>query len=364
MKPTQMTRKELFELIWSKPMVKAAADLGISDVGLKKVCDRHRIPVPGRGYWRKLETGKRVTRAHFRALDDPVLETVEIYGSPEKALSAPVLAAKREAQAKEAQPDQRVVVEPKPGLLHPAAQRTANALKRQTPREGVQLGVFARDCFRVSISSPSIERVLRILDAVARGAEARGMELVETEKGLAFRANGGVVELRLNERWNDSLGVSKLGALSLELINHYHDGLRRSWADGRTQRLEDVLSDFFVGVSAYGAAQKERSDEHARRRREWAEEERRRAEEERRRALDKERLEFLQERMDALDEAGRLERYVAHLRAKGAEPSAGDTVGRLIGWADSKIAALRHFASPAALRVDLEEEDLFSEEAT
>jgi hypothetical protein len=39
-------------------MTKVAADLGVSDVAVKKICDKHRIPVPGRGYWAKIAAGQ------------------------------------------------------------------------------------------------------------------------------------------------------------------------------------------------------------------------------------------------------------------------------------------------------------------
>jgi hypothetical protein len=38
-----LTRKELFDLVWEKPMTKVAADFAISDVGLKKICTKHRM---------------------------------------------------------------------------------------------------------------------------------------------------------------------------------------------------------------------------------------------------------------------------------------------------------------------------------
>ena len=53
-----MKRTELYKLVWSKPMTKLGAELGISDVGLAKACRRHTIPVPPRGHWAKLQAGK------------------------------------------------------------------------------------------------------------------------------------------------------------------------------------------------------------------------------------------------------------------------------------------------------------------
>jgi hypothetical protein len=46
----ELTRRSLYDLVWSRPMTKVADDLGISDVALKKICDRHRVPTPARGY--------------------------------------------------------------------------------------------------------------------------------------------------------------------------------------------------------------------------------------------------------------------------------------------------------------------------
>jgi len=45
----ELTREELFNQVWDRPMTEVAADYGISDLALKRICDKHRIPVPGRG---------------------------------------------------------------------------------------------------------------------------------------------------------------------------------------------------------------------------------------------------------------------------------------------------------------------------
>ena len=57
------TRAELYEKVWSAPMVKLAKEFGISDRGLAKTCARLDVPVPSRGYWVKLQAGKRVSKA-------------------------------------------------------------------------------------------------------------------------------------------------------------------------------------------------------------------------------------------------------------------------------------------------------------
>ena len=56
------TRKELYNLVWSEPMLKLAKRYEISDVGLSKVCRQYDVPRPPRGYWNKLAAGKPVKK--------------------------------------------------------------------------------------------------------------------------------------------------------------------------------------------------------------------------------------------------------------------------------------------------------------
>src|SRR5580704_19505771 len=57
---TEITREELYKRVWSEPTQKVARDLGISDVGLAKICRKLHVPKPPRGYWRQIEVGLRV----------------------------------------------------------------------------------------------------------------------------------------------------------------------------------------------------------------------------------------------------------------------------------------------------------------
>jgi hypothetical protein len=54
-----MKRSELYARVWAEPMIRVAADLGLSGPGLAKLCARSGIPTPARGHWAKLKAGKR-----------------------------------------------------------------------------------------------------------------------------------------------------------------------------------------------------------------------------------------------------------------------------------------------------------------
>ncbi len=84
----RMTRKELYKQVWEQPMSRLAQQFGISDVALAKKCRKLRIPVPGRGYWRKLEVGQKVRRASLPSGRDSEEHTIVIEGVREWVLLA------------------------------------------------------------------------------------------------------------------------------------------------------------------------------------------------------------------------------------------------------------------------------------
>jgi len=45
-----LTRKQLYEKVWTTPMTRLAKEFGISDVALAKTCKKYDIPRPLRGY--------------------------------------------------------------------------------------------------------------------------------------------------------------------------------------------------------------------------------------------------------------------------------------------------------------------------
>ena len=55
-----LSRWKLYAKVWETPISRLAADLGISDVGLRKACIRHDIPVPPRGHWARRSAGQKV----------------------------------------------------------------------------------------------------------------------------------------------------------------------------------------------------------------------------------------------------------------------------------------------------------------
>jgi hypothetical protein len=56
------SREDLYSAVWSKPMMNLAEEFGISGRGLAKLCERLKVPVPPRGYWRKFSLGQTIKK--------------------------------------------------------------------------------------------------------------------------------------------------------------------------------------------------------------------------------------------------------------------------------------------------------------
>lgn len=59
----RLTRAELHELVWTKPMTELARQFGLRDQHIAKACDGADIARPRAGYWQKVEYGKSVSRS-------------------------------------------------------------------------------------------------------------------------------------------------------------------------------------------------------------------------------------------------------------------------------------------------------------
>jgi hypothetical protein len=279
-----LTRRELYDLVWSKPITKLAADFGISDVGLAKICDRYRVPSPPRGYWAKLEAGKKVKQAIFAEALDPHLNRIEIKPGvlriPESAREilkqARAASAERKAKSSSRPSAEAPVFDPITEV-HPDIRRTATILRKAKPDTSGSVCAVGEGLCGVVIGAGSTERVVRILDLLARQLETKGLPITPSGKGMTVRrepdsATFTIIERtqkqphaptpdelaseerrqkRLERRWRSpnpwddisfqraypEFDVIQTGQLILQ-VEGYGDGIRRSWADGKTQRLE------------------------------------------------------------------------------------------------------------------------------
>ena len=347
-----LTRTELYDMVWARPATKVSAELGISGVALGKICRRHAVPVPERGYWAKLAAGKPVRTVRLPPVKDRRLEEIRILGSAVERLPAPVLAARDQAVALEAQAT--ASGNPASGShikASPSLDRLENKLRGAKPQKDGFVRLSGQQVFPVTVSPACLDRALLALERIITTTLARGYDLKPTDAGLVLVITGEPVTLSLSEttkklphqptpaevaslgRWeaNHKRKIARgewssvwdkpqipehdvvpSGLLMVEIDRSSgYDGIRRKFSDGKQQRIENMADKIVTTAAVCAAAAIERRDEAARREREWSEMEKRRKEAERRHTLENKRWEFLEAKMERLELAQQINGFVS-----------------------------------------------------
>ncbi len=95
----QITREELYRLVWVEPISSIAKRYSVKDWRLRKICSQLEIPLPPNGYWMKLQYGKDVNITPLGKFDGTTLISLDIVtkaGNEIIALESPLKAKIRE----------------------------------------------------------------------------------------------------------------------------------------------------------------------------------------------------------------------------------------------------------------------------
>jgi hypothetical protein len=184
-KPITLSRDDLYELVWSKPMSDLAKDFGISDVALAKRCKRLGIPVPGRGYWARVDAGQTPYRPKLPKRepqwgDDSALTVAPSVG----AYSATILASEVAQEALQSAAPESVpariaalVLQPTASVLEalPAVKRTA--VRARHPRRSelkFERGEKSGPVVALDVTPEVLDRAVLLADTLLRAGEALG----------------------------------------------------------------------------------------------------------------------------------------------------------------------------------------------
>lgn len=253
-----LTRQELYDLVWSTPMLKLAKQFRLSDNGLRKICKKHDIPLPKGGYWQKIQYGKSIKKPAlppYKGEDKIIITTL-----PPKEKVDP------------SQTITEAITVPKHlGKAHKLVAQTRRAFRAE--RKGNKEAVV--DSLDIRVSPGQRSRACRIMNTIIKELEARGAivgidrqdewkrythALIDGEKvHFALRERLKIEKLKPDPNWQWSATQEFVPNGNLELyISDYLGGLRTKWRDREKGRLEEKLTSFLNGLWLAAAFQKKR----------------------------------------------------------------------------------------------------------
>src|SRR5262245_39898849 len=148
--PITLTRDQLYDQVWTTPGRKLAAQFGLSDVGLAKICKKHRIPRPPRGYWVRIQHGAMIRRAPLPSVANEALNTVVIQPHP---LARRAQLGDPAGPRREEIPVGDVLTDP-----HPLVVATERSLRGAKADDRGILRPRAKEAPKVSVGRESVDR--------------------------------------------------------------------------------------------------------------------------------------------------------------------------------------------------------------
>ena len=282
-----LKRSELYERVWTTPIRTIAKELKLSDVGLAKLCRRHNIPLPGRGYWVRIQFGHKPERVPLPPAQNPGIENIVINRIEPRPSSRIVVKIDQPIPIVEVKEDQPIA--------HPLAQRIEKSLLKSSDERGLLAGKMGIS-IPIKVSAPCCPRALRIIDALFSALETGGCRLEwskpfsdplllvsDSEKFRLILTEGvrrsdhhlTAADGRLQKqgrswqipRWD----YAPTGELKLTLESCvFPYEVRRTWSDGKIRKIEKYLGEIVIACeSAAKSVKLERQErEEAARRRE------------------------------------------------------------------------------------------------
>lgn len=390
------THREFYDLVWSKPMIHLAKELGVSDVALHKICRKHGIPKPPLGWWAKKAAGMAVEQIPLPEIESDRPAAIYIRNTPAADWKTQAIEV-AEGKAKSA--PQSSAATPKRGSV--IVRNTLAALRRGKANEQWLICIREAGLVPCSIAKRSIGRAAEFLPRLEVAAAVQGFTLTAGDQPSRFSDGKQTVQFEITEGYTrekheltrkeqaqraawekrserrgwryvhgyphpifadwDYNPTGRL-SISFEPVWSYRQPTpRRSFNDGKCQRLEDLVDKIAIGIAVVAAAKAERKrkdDEQAR----LYEEQRQRREMEA-------RLEYIEERRSDelaifLDTQSRLEKLEMLLALARNEP--GDDIDNRVQefrhWLQRQVNETRALLTRAGLGERFSELNLFGQD--
>ena len=378
-----LTRQQLYDMVWERAVSKVAPELGISDVGLRKICLKHDIPLPDARYRGLVGAGRPARRKPLPALKAGQVDHIVIH-AVEPQETAPEVDAAVNARRNDAP----VSI---PETLHPLVKQSLSVAKQARIDLNGAVKCAQPDLFRIRVHPDTLARAGTFLNRFARTAIARGCTFRPGREGLELEVDGEAFGFFVNQtirkslhaatdeerdrqarwdarhqgdwrRWSErpvipSHDFLPTGEMSLEIEAWgLNSGTPRRFGDRRQSKLEDRVDEMLLSFVAFAAARAVKRDEEAKRERleELRRQERLRLE--RLAAFESKRVAWLAERIAMSEERDRLARFVAGLDGQQA---ADDAWARFIDWTRQRLADLDRRLTAGAMATELAEMEAF-----
>lgn len=241
-----ITRRELYDLVWSKSISKISKETNIKESVIRGICQTYKIPLPINGYWSKIQFGKEVEVFPF-VEEFEGSDVIDLYhfNTPVYEVTKKDEVIVIEDFVKESMPNYpsklenplAVIVETQKYLTKKDKYSYYQSRKDDAPYISVQV-----------TSKELIDRSLLFLDTLLKQFIARGHEVLSENWGTKVIIQKHSIPIRMREsynrvkkknpKWYDSEDKVANGILCFQIDESYK---KVEWKDSASVKLEDKI---------------------------------------------------------------------------------------------------------------------------
>ncbi|HPI31164.1 MAG TPA: hypothetical protein PLC90_10115 [Bacteroidales bacterium] len=370
MEKQKLSRKELYDLVWSTPMSTLAKKYAITDSGLRKICLRMQIPLPGFGYWMKIKYNKPVqikklsenytseNEVSLKDRDDDAL----VQDSP---LRLSVLT--QEIIAKEGD---SLYVPERLSNPHPIIAKAKDSFQKSHRHYNFDEMYYNSNYNpNINVTKESIGRALQFMDTFIKIIEKRGHKISYSDRTSYLMIQEQKIEFRLSEKLRreptkDEKRWYKYDFFSTGILTFFAEGLYHNITakDGKLT-LEKQLPSIIARLEIMGEKLKQECIEREIRRQKRIEQERIEEEKQERKEKEFEDVKNLFKKCQQWHEAVILRNYIDMFEAHAINNDIyTEAVKTEVKWARSKADWYDPFISKVdEFLTDKDKDNLFSE---
>lgn len=265
METIELTRQELYDLVWENPLSKLAKKYNLSDNGLRKVCKKLDIPLPKNGHWQKIQFNKKVIIEKL-PVNDKVETSVTLKFREDSETIIDGEGNELNHLTKEIKTTlkESIVFPEKLTKPHPLIIEAKNDLKTKEPSYyhnikgllNTSVGVL-----NITVSPQNVKRALLFMDIFIKAIQKRGHKII-VEKGSKIVIDNIELGFGLRERlkrkivkgtYYDSTELYPSNILSLSLYVYP----AKEWTDTNTSKLEDKIPNIIAKLELQAVKEKQ-----------------------------------------------------------------------------------------------------------
>lgn len=196
-----MNRKELYNLVWSKPLSAIEQEIIFKIQDIKNACVKYQIPLPEYGHWIKLKHNKHKPKPNLTPLEDNELSDEDnVFESLNKDISPLKRINLKKAEIEK---DNRLnlIVKHHQKSFDPDVQLLLNDFKNKDNQWHREEGMVhsSSHLFPILVAESNLKRTFSILDTLFKALKIRGHE-VQINHSHTLIISGEPIHLRFREK--------------------------------------------------------------------------------------------------------------------------------------------------------------------